>query len=400
MHGPINTVRAGRIDGLVSQEVLFAWEEGNASLVVDKVVYGTKAGAVLCYSNPPVHQMGNPAVDAYLKGLEQVFERKDELTFLLLYGANDPVHAGGDLKESLLKLDYTLEHKRGLEQQGASAEKIDALFDWADRRLVKGIGIHASVRRLAESMRVVAVCGGGTRYGGSAEIALMADYLVGDSRSGMCFSESMIGLIPGWSGIGRAMIKAGSVNAACMAKTGREVPACELEAIGIYNAVVNVPLAFPRMHLSDNPPTDQKAYQTWRSKHDEETGLLLLPKGLELATCDEGVIPQRSESARRMLVHPEAIAHEVSRRSEPATYAALWGKPLHEVKDQLAAVGRPLAPQSIVALTSLLDGGSTERFDEHAFVKAEMEADARLYRDRRFRAGLVAALEQRVADYR
>jgi hypothetical protein len=29
-----------------------------------------------------------------------------------------------------------------------------------------------------------------------------------------------------------------------------------------------------------------------------------------------------------------------------------------------------------------------------------MEADARLYRDRKFRAGLVATLEQKVADFR
>jgi hypothetical protein len=33
-------------------------------------------------------------------------------------------------------------------------------------------------------------------------------------------------------------------------------------------------------------------------------------------------------------------------------------------------------------------------------VKEEAEADARLYRDPRFRAGLVATLEQKVADYR
>ena len=63
-------------------------------------------------------------------------------------------------------------------------------------------------------------------------------------------------------------------------------------------------------------------------------------------------------------------------------------------------MGRPLAPQSIDALNELLDGYDPSSFDEKSFVQKEMEADARLYRDMRFRTGLIATLEQRVADYR
>jgi hypothetical protein len=63
-------------------------------------------------------------------------------------------------------------------------------------------------------------------------------------------------------------------------------------------------------------------------------------------------------------------------------------------------LGRPLAPQSIEALNGLLKTYEPAGFDEEAFVREEADADARLYRDSRFRAGLVATLEQRVADYR
>ena len=63
-------------------------------------------------------------------------------------------------------------------------------------------------------------------------------------------------------------------------------------------------------------------------------------------------------------------------------------------------MGKPLAPQSIEALSRLLDNYEPSLFDEYTFVKEEMEADARLYRDPRFRAGLMATLEQKVADYR
>jgi enoyl-CoA hydratase/carnithine racemase len=397
MKGPIRLLRSGKIAGLESLGPLYEWSEGPAYLVIDQVSFKGKKGAVLCYCNPPVHQVGNPALDAYLEGLDTVFQKKEALQFLLLYGANDPVHAGGDLKESLEKLDKTLAMKKEKEKVGAPAKEIDQLYDWADRRLEKGIGLHSRLRTLAQHLRVVAVCGGGTRFGGSAEIPLMADYLVGDSRSGMCFSEAMIGLLPGWSGIARALVKAGLENARTMALTGREVKAEQLKAIGIYNAVVEVPLRFPKMAKTGDPKADKAAYAAALEKHDEETGMLLLPKGLELATCALGEIP--SAPQRAMLSKGAELSDEVSRRSNPQTYAPLFGKPVKEVNEELGRLGRPLAPQSIEALSALFNRYDVSRFDEAAFVKEESDADARLYRDPRFRAGLVATLEQKVADY-
>jgi len=78
----------------------------------------------------------------------------------------------------------------------------------------------------------------------------------------------------------------------------------------------------------------------------------------------------------------------------------LWGKSLREVKDEMVRTGRPLAPQSIDALNNLLKDYDPSKFDENAFVKNEAQADSILYRDAKLRAGLIATLEQRVADYR
>ena len=398
MKGPIQLVRSGKISGLVNLGPIHEWSEGPAYLVIDQVSFNGKRGAVLCYCNPPVHQVGNPALDAYLEGLDKVFQKKEELQFLIFCGANDPVHAGGDLKESLEKLDKTLAMKREMEKAGAPAKEIDQLYDWADRRLEKGIGLHSRVRRLAQHVRVVAVCGGGTRFGGSAEIPLMADYLVGDSRSGMCFSEVMIGLLPGWSGIARALVKAGLDNARAMALTGKEVKADKLKAIGIYNLVVEVPLGFPKMPKTGDPKADKAAYAGALEKHDEETGMLLLPKGLEMATCPPGEIP--SAAQRAVLAKAADLSEEVERRMSPQTYAHLFGKPVKEVNEEMGRLGRPLAPQSVEALSALFKSYDASRFDEQAFVKKEADADARLYRDSRFRAGLIATLEQKVADYR
>jgi len=400
MKGPIGLVRSDKIEEYENLGPIYEWTEGKAYLVIDRVSFRGKAGAILCYYNPPVHQVGNPGLDAYLEGLDRIFQKKGDLQFLILYGANDPVHAGGDLKESLSRLDSTLELKREKEAGGVAPEEIDRLFDWADSRLKKGIALHGIVRRICGDMRVVAVCGGGTRYGGSAEIPLMADFLVGDSRSGMCFSEATIGLIPGWAGVARTLIKAGLINAEYMAKTSKEVKAGQLKEIGTYNVVVDVPFSFPRRQKTDDPAADRVKYQDALETHNDETGLLLLPKSLELGVCAPEEIPKIDDESRKTLATEEEIADEVARRTVPGNYSRLWGKSLREVKEEMADLGRPLAPQSIEALTGLLEGYDPLEFNETLFVGQEMEADARLYRDKRFRAGLTATLEQRVADYR
>jgi hypothetical protein len=120
---------------------------------------------------------------------------------------------------------------------------------------------------------------------------------------------------------------------------------------------------------------------------------------LELATCPEEAIPIVPEDERPLLGTEEEISGEVSRRVDPENYAHLWGKPLREVREEIALLGRPLAPQSIEALNALFAGYDPSGFDEHSFVEREMKADARLYRDKRFRSGLIATLEQQVANY-
>lgn len=400
MKGPVSLVRSDKIAEYKNLGPIYEWSEGKAYLIIDQVAFKGKTGAILCYYNPPVHQVGNPGLDAYLEGLGKVFEKRDDLEFLILYGANDPVHAGGDLKESLNKLDNTLEMKKEKEASGAPADEIDQLFDWADNRLKKGIALHGSIRKIAEYVRVVAICGGGTRFGGSAEIPLMADFLVGDSRSGMCFSEAMIGLIPGWSGIARTLIKAGPINAEYMAKTSKEVKANQLKEIGTYNVVVDIPFSFPKRQKTDDPEADKARYQEDLETHNYEAGMLLLPEGLNLGTCPAEEIPKVGDKERKTLATKEDISVEVDRRKDPGNYSHLWGKPLREVKEEIAKMGRPLAPQSIEALNNLLEGYDPLQFDESSFVEREMKADAKIYRDPRFRAGLIGTLEQSIADYR
>jgi len=400
MQGPIKTIRSNRITDYKNLGPLYQWEDGQAYLIIDKVTFQKKAGAILCYNNPPIHEIGTPGLYAYHEGLNTILEKRDDLAFLILCGANAPVHSGGDLKESLRRLRKSLASKHEMEAAGASPEEIDRLFEWGESRLEKGIILWQKVRRTAQTMRTVGICGGGLRFGGSAEIPLMTDCLIGDSRSGMCFSESMIGIIPGWGGITRVLMKSGLGNAEYMAKTAKAVFASDLKAIGIYNHVVDIPFGLPKKEKTGDPASDERRYVEALEDHDDKIGDILLPVGLEWATRPVEESPTISEKERKILAVPEEIAREVSRRVDPENYSHLWGKPLKAVKDEIARLGRPLAPQSIDAIDRLLRTYDASMFDEEQFIQQELQADAALYRDPRFLEGLSALLDQRVPDFR
>jgi enoyl-CoA hydratase/carnithine racemase len=400
MAGPIDSIRSDKIEGLNNLGQRYTWSEGQAYLHLDAIEFKGARGGIICYYNPPVHSVGNPGLDAYLEAIKIVSENRETFQFLIFYGGSDPVHAGGDLKESLSKLDKTIEAKKEMEAKGGGAEDIDALFRWGDLRLEKGFSLYNGVRSLSRDVRLISLCGGGTRFGGSAEVALMSDYLVGDSRSGICFSEAMIGLIPGWSGVGRTLTKAGLLNAKFMAMTSNEVKAHQLGEIELYNLVVEIPLPFPKLERTDDKERDRARYREALQKHNDEASLLLLPKALELGVCPEDDIPVLEEADKKELATVEEIAEQVARRRDPETYRGLWGKSLAEVREEISTLGRPLAPQSIEALEGLFSVYDPSRFDEKEFVRAEMQADARLYRDPRFRAGIIATLEGKVANFK
>jgi enoyl-CoA hydratase/carnithine racemase len=398
MQGPARIIRSARIANYKNLGPLFTWESGRAYLIIDRVLFTEKVGAILCYHNPPVHQIGTKGLYAFHEGLDTVLKKSDELEFLILCSANAPVHSGGDLKESLSRLKRSLAKKREIEAAGASKEDIDSLFGWGESRLKRGVLLYGKIRSAARSMRVVGICGGGLRFGGSAEIPLMADYLIGDSRSGMCFSEALIGIIPGWGGITRVLVKSGLTNAAYMAKTAKPVFAPALKDMGIYDHIVEVPFGLPETQKTGDPALDEKKYLEALEDHDDRTGVLLLPAGLEWAIRPREDIPPAGE--RKILAEPGEIDREVALRVDPDNYSHIWGRPLKEVKHEIDRFGRPLAPQSIDAIDGLLGNYDASTFDEARFVREELQADAALYRDPRFLEGLSALLNHRVPDFR
>ncbi len=400
MNGPMRILRSGSIKGMKNEGPVYAWKEGRASLYLDEITFGGLQGGILCYYNPPVHQVGNPGLDAYHEALDVVSEKIGVWSFLIFYGGCDPVHAGGDLKESLNRLTETNKKREEMEKAGRPDAEIQALYAWGDKRIAKGVGLYRKVRTLSKEMRTLAICGGGTRFGGSAEITLMSDVLIGDSRSGMCFSEAMIGLVPGWAGVGRVFTKAGAMNARFMASTSREVKAKDLKEVGIYNMLVTIETPFPKKERTEDPQKDKERYAQALQDHNDAIGEKLLSATLELAVCPAHQVPVITGKDRKVLATVSEIEAEVNRRKDPGTYDGLWGKPLKEVRDEIKTLGKPLAPQSIGELERLFTTYRETNFDEGRFVEEEMQADSRLYRDPRFRRGIIATLEQKVADFR
>jgi len=402
MQGPAKIVRSGEIPDYEYLEPLFEWKDGNAYLTVDRIRYGRKQGAIFTYHNPPVHQLGNPALAAYLAGFDALDPLEEDLWFVIFHSGCDPVHAGGDLKESLAQLRESNAERERLGAAGASAEEMSALFGWGDARIDKGFALYKKFRKWGDKMRTVATCGGGTRFGGSAEVVLMADEIVADSRSAMCFSESQIGLIPGWGGVGRAITKAGVDNARAMAATARVVNATDLEIIGIFNEVLTTGAPLPKKQRTGDPEADQARYAEALQRNHDEMGRALLIAALDKGVDSAGATfmePFR----RKTLMDPAEVTVEVARRSSPYTYSGLWGKPLKEAAATIAELGKPLAPQSIEKLESLLAGVNMRQWDgaaEETFIRAEGRADGELYRDPRFAKGIEATLEQTVADFR
>ena len=393
MSDPTTTLRSAEVDGLERGTALHTWADGRTGLVADRVTYRCKPGAILAYTNPPVHQVGNPGLDAYLTALGEVAAVAGELDFLIMTGPCDPAHAGGDIRESLTRLDQTLEQRAELEAASADDAKIWDLYAWGDARLDKGFALYKAIRGLSTRLTTVAVCGGGTRFGGSAEVALMADYLVGDARSGMCFSEVQIGLIPGWGGVGRAVTKAGFANTRQMAYTADVANAARLVEMGVYDRVVEIGSPLPRMQRTGDKAADKAAYFESLIANETSTGPVLLEAALALAADPPAKADLHAEP-------PALDMDEIKRRAAPATYEGLYGARIREIKERVAELGRPLAPQSVDALDELFARFEGQPWDEEAFILAEKDADADLYRDPRFRAGIVATLEQRVADFR
>jgi hypothetical protein len=67
-------VRSPEIPNFRNLGPIYEWVERQTYLIIDRVSFREKRGALLVYNNPPVHQVATPGLHAFLDGIDEVLQ--------------------------------------------------------------------------------------------------------------------------------------------------------------------------------------------------------------------------------------------------------------------------------------------------------------------------------------
>jgi enoyl-CoA hydratase/carnithine racemase len=319
-------------------------------VTLTRVHHHGRFGVLLYYANPDPRKLH--AVDE--RGMLELFQavatveeqavlpaESGGLSFLVLYGAYDAVHAGADITEFAGEPDY---------------ERLRA-------HMYRGVELDARIKALWPRLRTVGVlCG--NRFGGSVEWPLFAQYGVADTATTLQLSEVTLGILPGWDGILNVMFRSGSDNALYMAATGNPVSGTQLLETGLVHALVE----------SDSAPDRQlsapEAYAVAWQAHAERSQQRLLDAALQLATAQSTA----AAGATPALSTPEDLEAELARRTAVEPYQTLRDHILLQVEgiapdqqeaelkrlgklamSELGNLGKPLAPNAVEAISGFVE---------------------------------------------
>jgi enoyl-CoA hydratase/carnithine racemase len=358
------------------------------------IEHNGQRGALLRYVNPDMRKLH--AIDAtgmlemfHAVGMVEEEVANGRLSFLVMYGAYDPLHAGADVTQFDGDPDY------------------DAIRE----HLYRGVELDARIKRLWPSLRTVGVFSG-NRFGGSVEWPLFAQYGVCDSATVIQLSEVQLGILPGWDGILNVMLKSNPSNAQYLASTGNPIGPDEMLAANIVHSVVDAPAA------PDRKLTPPEMWTTQWQSHAEAAQELLLAAALNLATGNQD-IPLGSEY---QLCDAEEYFAEIGRRTQDTEYRELRQrtklelsrlgdeaspddiKAVHKtVAGDLALLGKPLAPEAVNYVQryvkqfgALSKEELLERFEDLGKVEADLCVELMHHAHRR--EGVRAVLSKNPAE--
>jgi enoyl-CoA hydratase/carnithine racemase len=374
-----------------SEQQVYSGGQGYVSL--RRIEHKGQSGLLLRYANPDPRKLH--AIDE--QGMIEMFEALAVLeesaaipggeggpAFVVFSGNCDPVHAGADITQFAGEPDYEMIKKH----------------------LHRGTELDARLKALWPRLRTVAVLYG-DRYGGSVEWPLFCEFAVADSRCRIQFSEVHLGILPGWNGVLNVLLKSGAQNALYMGTTGNPVSAQQMQEIGLVQEIVNTPLPPGR-----NDVSPEQWPQLW-GQYAESTERQLVSAALDLAVgyagTDGGPVAQLASEAE--------LAEELLRRTDPTPYRTLRDSIAAElmalaetdvegqkalgkkVALELARLGKPLAPEAVEFVRSLVEhwgGRSREELLSHYAEAAREEADlcCELMPSRHRRIGVNAVLSK------
>lgn len=288
---------------------------------VKQLEHGGQRGAVLYFANPDprkLHAVDVVGMQELEAGVAAIEAAAEDLSFCVIHGAYDPVHAGADITQFAGDCDYAA---------------IKAHLD-------RGTALDVRFKALWTKLRTVAIlCG--DRYGGSVEWPLFAQWAVCDDKTRLQFSEVHLGIVPGWNGILNVMLKSSADNGLYMGQTGNPVDAHNLLSIGLVQNMIATP------DPPDRRTTPPEQWPGLWAAHAGQCQHMLLETALELATAEAR--PVRGEAPR--LVSAEEHEEELRRRTDPEPYRALQA----EIAEQAAALGAEPSKDELKALTKTVN---------------------------------------------
>ena len=182
--------------------------------------------AVLCLDNARRKNAVSPGMMADLQDAVASLEAREDLSALIVHGAQDAFCSGGDLtavREHLL-------------QPGAGAGMCSFMT--------------ATLSALARLpvVRIGAVTG--PALGGGAELLTVCDVVYAAPAARIGFVHASLGVSPGWGGGRRLVERVGRRHALRLLTEARRLSAAEAEALGLVDAVVADPIAEAQAHAA------------------------------------------------------------------------------------------------------------------------------------------------------
>ena len=163
--------------------------------------------AVIRIDNPPVNGLGHPVRLAVVDGLDRA-AADPEVEAVVLTGAGKGFSAGADIRE------------------------------FNTPRMFAQPNLHAVIRAVETSAKPVVAALHGVAMGGGLELALACHYRVAAAGTQLALPEVKLGLLPGAGGTQRLPRAVGLETALNMIVSGATVPADQLRATALFDAIV------------------------------------------------------------------------------------------------------------------------------------------------------------------
>ncbi len=281
---------------------------------------------------------------------------EESVTFIIFCGSTGKIHSGADIRLFAGEIDLKQVH------------------DY----LMAGTRLDLKIKELSRKKRTVSIMNGKC-FGGSVEWPLMAQYCVCTPETTIQFSESNLGIIPGWDGILNVLLRSTKINTLYLTATGDPIGARQMLEAGLIHGI--------------SPPNS------------------IFEQALEIATAES----VRSSSEIRNLVDRQTLDKIINTRTDTSRYQNLLEDVSRKLKknktsncqmgqdevkkyirDKLENLGKPIGPAAVKAVFDLVNKYETINWQDVKGIRSmafeEVELCNELMKTQDRRAGIKSIL--------